>query len=75
MSLTLAKRRVNVSYEERERFMFAFLQADKSLRNKTWPLFTDFWIELLFDKLCHRLFTSAYMLFQTHFIIHFIYVY
>lgn len=25
----------NFSYEERERFMFAFLEADKSLRNKT----------------------------------------
>ncbi len=24
----------NFSYEERERFMFAFLEADKSLRNK-----------------------------------------
>lgn len=50
--------------------MFAFLEADKGLRNKTWPLFTvgsyvllnRAFVREIDNKFCH-LFT--YMLFQT----------
>lgn len=53
--------------------MFAFLEADKSLRNKTQPLFTvgsyvllnrGFVRGFFFCLFCHNLFT--YMSFQTH---------